>query len=1423
MHRGLNSPYPGMYLNKYRLSVRGLCFLLFISLFLLIYPAASPQAGNNMQNFPGKYHFRQFTVDDGLSQNLISAIYQDQQGFLWIGTKDGLNMFDGYNFRIFNYDFSDETTLSDNYITAIYEDTGKRLWVGTFRGGLHYLDRRTMRFECFSHEPGNINSISGNHIQAIVGDNDGNLWVGTNGRGLNKLVFEDESAHPGKDNVKIIRYDGPENGFPEINTRITALFVDNNNRIWAGTSSGIFIHNLKAEAAIASFDFVEYSISLSEDQTDSVNIAVRAVFADSNGDIWIGNNHGVFILNTVDQLFVRHHKFSETFPAVNVLSATVLNNQGTEEIWIGTLNGIFVLNPLTGDFKQISRDIYPESGLQRGNIISLLSCKGGSLWLGSNGYGLSVYSPGSRKFVHANDLVYEGIEGVHSSRDLSIRSFILSPDDSNTLWIGANRGLFKVNRTTSVMTRVKFSLSDEPGNSMVFSLQKDDTGFIWIGSGNGLTRFNPADNSYRLFPLNLTFPGEGFETRVSYVHINKGDIWVLTQNTIARFDPETGNYVHTRYDHDPLDEFREAAFPRIYEDMQGNFWITARNGLHYFDVGREQISSFPIYPAGTNRPGTIDIKCLIPDPEDPDHYLWLGTGGGGLIRYDIESAVFTAYNMNHGLASNTVYGMLYDNNGSIWLSTNRGLSRFIISKEYFINYTRADGLQSNEFNSGAFYMRGEGEMFFGGIYGYNNFRPSEIRLRDYNPPLVFTLFRVLNENRDRDPGSYSDLMPEDGRINLTHRQNDFTVEFASLDFVNPARISYAFSMTTEGENWINTGHTRSITFTDLNPGIYTLRVRGTNSDGILSNREASITIAIRDPWWKHSWLLFVYLSAIAGIIAGMRKYEMSRIHLRNSIRIANIETRKLKEVDQLKSQFFANISHEFRTPLTLIKGPLEELRENEEDLNKKESLKMVITNASRLLQLINQLLDLSRLENDNYSVKAGRGDILAFTRGVVYSFASLAEKKSITLRIEVTPELEINNFTDNFYYDPDILEKIFNNLLSNALRFTSEKGSIIVGISSQTGEDKSGWLEFIISDTGIGIPQDQLPYIYDRFFQVNTGSVQKSGGAGIGLSYVKELVRVHKAEIYVESRPGTGTTFRLRFPMGKDHFDSGQVINLPYEPTPKNMPGPELPGDHIIYSRSEVALPGAPCILIVEDNTEVRNYIAESLRNNYRVAECSNATDGFAIAEELMPDLIISDIMMPGTDGFEFCNLIKSNNKTSHIPVILLTARAEDTDRIRGLGKGADDYLTKPFNVRELLSRVGNIIDNRRVLREKFSTQSIIKPNEISATPRDASFIEEVMRVVENNIANTAFSVDDLAKVMIMSPSQLHRKLKATVNITANHFIRSVRMNRALELLRNNAGNIAEVAYMVGYDDPGYFTKSFRNFFGKLPSEINRK
>lgn len=577
-------------------------------------------------------------------------------------------------------------------------------------------------------------------------------------------------------------------------------------------------------------------------------------------------------------------------------------------------------------------------------------------------------------------------------------------------------------------------------------------------------------------------------------------------------------------------------------------------------------------------------------------------------------------------------------------------------------------------------------------------------------------------------------------------------------------------------------------------------------------------------WWRRDWVLLVFLMVVVLMIAGLRSLELSRIRLRDQIRQSDFEAAKLKELNQLKSRFFTNISHEFRTPLTLIKGPVEQMMMNTGDPTMLSSLKGIHTNAGRLLNLINQLLDLARLENGQYTLKAAPGDISSFLKGQVYSFLSLTEQKGIRLNYREDASQVKQLPPDRIFFDSEVLQHIITNLLSNAVKFTAENGRIEVLLTLNNDPDRGLLIQITVEDTGIGIDQAHLPYIFDRFYQIDSSPVMPGEGSGIGLAFVKELVELHKGSISVESKPGEGTRFLVTIPGSSQQYTAGEM-NLQANGRSLTDEVPVQPymqvhdGDRSETDSHDAETIQKPQVLVVEDHYEVRQFIIQSLGDAYQILEAPTARKGLELALQYIPDLIVSDVMMPGMDGLTFCSRIKGNEKTSHIPLIFLTARSTDADLMCGLETGADGYLTKPFSPRELEVRVRNLIENSRIMREKFDRQIVVSPGEIVVSSRDQQFMEKILRIVEEHIPREDFMVEELAAKAGMSQSQLQRKLKALINQSPTQLIRSVRLQRAKELITKNAGTISEISYMVGYGDPGYFTKSYKNYFGVLPSD----
>ncbi|RMD99771.1 MAG: response regulator, partial [Calditrichaeota bacterium] len=817
------------------------------------------------------------------------------------------------------------------------------------------------------------------------------------------------------------------------------------------------------------------------------------------------------------------------------------------------------------------------------------------------------------------------------------------------------------------------------------------------------------------------------------------------------------------------------------------------------------------------------IYCILPDPRRPNRFLWLGTKGGGLNRFDMQKKTFQQFTEKDGLANNVVYGVLPDDRGNLWMSTNHGLCRITLSADSLAmaedstglgivaikNFDVSDGLQSNEFNYHAFCRGPSGWLYFGGINGITSFDPREIRENRYRPPVVITNFLLAYK-----PVDHRQPISETDEITLSYKQNALSLEFAALDFTAPQKNQYAYQMVGVDEDWLYSGNEHRANYLNLSPGHYIFRVKGSNNDGVWNEKGASLKITILPPWWETWWAYAIYVLVLGVVLYGVRRYELSRIRLKDQLKMKRFEAEKLKELDQMKSRFIANLSHEFRTPLTLILGQLEALEEEIDHPGHTKKLNLAVRHARKLQELINQLLDVARLEAGKMPFKAQLANIVPFLKKLFASFESLAARKKLGVRFYAERD------RIDVYYEPEKLEKIFVNLVSNAIKFTPEGGEVSVGVRLPRIDGRAEWAEIEVRDSGIGIPEEHLPYIFDRFYQVESGNTRDYEGTGIGLALVKELVALHSGEIQVTSKVGMGTVFRVRLPLGGQH--SAEAPSAGAE---------EAAAEPAVASASKTTLPTGggrdasrqPIVLIVEDNPDMRQYICENLKETCTTAEARDGARGFEMAKELIPDLIISDVMMPNIDGYELVRRIRSHEMTSHIPIIMLTAKAAEEDRLEGLETGADAYLIKPFSRRELQIRVRKLIEMRRKLLEQRKQPLKITASEVAVTPVDEQFLERLQQVVEENMEDEHFQVGDLCRSFGIGERQLYRKLQALLGCTPAAYIRQIRLQRAKQLLEKGAGTVSEITFMVGYGNTSAFARAFREAFGKAPSEVLKK
>jgi signal transduction histidine kinase/CheY-like chemotaxis protein/AraC-like DNA-binding protein len=862
------------------------------------------------------------------------------------------------------------------------------------------------------------------------------------------------------------------------------------------------------------------------------------------------------------------------------------------------------------------------------------------------------------------------------------------------------------------------------------------------------------------------------------------------------------------------------------------------------------------------------VSSVVADPFVPQRFLWLATNSG-LKRFDKETERFDAYTIKHGLTSNEICSILSENLGNLWLGTDLGITKVILDKEGrdvigFRNYDFQDGLNATNycfFYGHNAFKNSRGEMFFAGTDGFNIFHSKNLN-NPTPPPVKITNFLInFKPVSFRDPDS-----PLQAPISLTreivlpYQDNTFSFELAALDYHTPEKNLYAYKMHGFQENWINLGSNRTALFTHVPPGEYTFRAKAANSDGVWNEEGVSLKLIIAPPWWRTWWAYSIYVLLTLGMIYGLRRYENSRREAKYKFELKLIETQKLLELDQMKSRFFANISHEFRTPLSLILGPLEKVLSKINDKILRKNLFMMHRNAIQLLKLINELLDLSKLESGQMKLQTNQLNIIQLLKNNLAFFESAANDRGINLKFFSEQESVMG------FFDADKLQKIFVNLISNAIKFTPSGGEVLVSVviknenippcpyppagghlrPSKGGVKVvslfegglRGMLKISISDTGIGIPQQGLDQIFDRFYQVDDSSTKNTQGSGIGLALTKELVELHRGTINVKSDDGKGTTFTVQLPLGKDHLKPEEITKTPLRLRfPKGqamtnalMTNDQVTNDQIINAPlttpqlTTQPLTNTPeTILIIEDNTDMRAFIRDNLEEDYNVLEAEDGEQGINIAFDVIPDLIVSDVMMPKMNGFQVCQKLKTDERTSHIPVILLTAKAEAENKIQGLETGADDYLLKPFYPKVLKVRIQNLIELRRKLRLRFSNITMVKPDELDITSVDKKFVQRLMDIIESHLSEESFGVEELCKEIGMSSPSLWRKIQGLFNKNPNQFIRSIRLQHARQMLEENAGNIAEICFAVGFNHPSYFARCFQEHFGKSPSFFKGK
>jgi len=1084
-----------------------------------------------------------------MEKNSELCIFQDRQGFMWFGTQEGLARYDGYGFTVYKQDVFDSTSLSSNVIWSIHEDQDGTLWVGTGGGGLNKFDRKTQKFTHFAHDPKDPHSLSYNIIFACLEDHAGELWIGTGGGGLNKL-----DRQTGKFNHFV---HDPKNPHSLSSNIIWSIYESRQRRdgtLWIGTEGGglnKFDHRTE--------QFTHFIHDPQNPHSLSHN-TVKSIYEDRSGTLWIGTDGGG--LNKFDretEQFIRFfHDPKNPHSLSHNLVRTIYEDR-TGTFWVGTGGGgLNILDRKTGQFTRLLHDPQDSRSLSDNNVVSIHEDRTGLIWIGTWSGGVNIFDRTKERFI-------QFINDPQNSQSLS-HNFVTSicRDRDGTYWVGTRSGgLNQFDRRSGKFVnlihdpRNSFSLS----NNAVGVIFEDHAGLLWVATANGLDRYDRKTRKFVHFVPDPKNPHSLSHHVVRSIYEDRsGTLWIGTDLAgLNRFDVKTEQFTHFFNDPNNPHSLCHNRVDVIYEDRFGTLWIGTAGGLNRFDRKTEQFTHFVHDP---NNPNSLSHNWITAICEDRSGTLWVGTGGGGLDRFDRDTGQFTHYTEKDGLFNSIISiicGILADERDRLWLSTAAGLSCFVPSRpagKIFRNYDVADGLPSDEFTLGAYHKSASGEMFFGSFHGLAVFHPDSIKDNPYIPPVVITAFKRYNTDEAEGIAIAEKGISTKKEIEVSYKDNFLSFEFAALSYRNTFKNQYAYKLEGFNDNWIQLGTKRDVTFTNLDAGEYTLRVKGSNNDGIWNEEGVSLKITITPPWWRTRWAYAFYVSLFTLLLYGWRRFELNRVKLRNELKMKNFEAQKLQEMDQMKSRFFVNISHEFRTPLTLILGPVEQMRGKQFKGNLDEAYDMILRNGRRLLRLINQLLDLARLEAGRLSLQTRPENIVSFLKGLVLSFASAAERKRITLRVTAEEENLI------VYFDRDKLEKIVSNLLSNALKFTPEGGSVTVAVGSERrmrGEEQRAkgeyrpspfalhpspdeFVEISVTDTGPGIPYEQFDKIFDRFYQVDASQTREHEGTGIGLALTKELVELHHGEIRVRSEVGHGTTFIVRLPLGKAHLKPEEVV-----------------------------------------------------------------------------------------------------------------------------------------------------------------------------------------------------------------------------------------------------------------------------------------
>ena len=1345
-----------------------------------------------------------------ISNLSVRTMLQDSKGFLWLGTWNGLFRYDGYNLRKFKVSANLPSENKGSKIVALKEDSEGNIWVVTQNTGLYRFDRRTEIFTAFQHDEKDDKTIASNQVYAVFEDNKKRIWVGTK-YGID--LFEKGIFRHFKQT-------------PLSKVEVQSITQARDGSLWCATSYGVYNCFDAPDGAL----MTQY-YDMEQPGTPVTNISYSKNFCYSiiedpiNDNLfWIATKIGLIKLESS-----KNQRQSITASPTGLTDNTVFTmlfpaSSNGNYLWLGTENGLNRFNTITGTVERFFSDPKNDNTLRNNSILSLLEDRSGLLWIGTN------------KGVSKLNLRKKAFEKIYVSSENNINCLT---KNAHSLWVGTyGQGIYEMQFDGEKASAKRLQV---PGMvDYIYGIHVDTEGWLWAATrGGGIYKVpTKAPNSYAQYNqmngLSDNYIMTVFEDSQRNIWFGTWDHGLICYNRTA----DTFSNIKTL----PNSSFNPSEYPIIqffeFKNKQNEriLWVGMRGGgiLEMVLNDRSEIIKVnTVYQNKPQNPQSISnnfINCFL---KDASERVWIGTEEG-INLWDSDKKTFKSYSVKDGLPDENIQAIAQDDKGNLWLTTNKGLSRVIFDKNEQIicrNFDEKDGLPSNYFHPAAAYKLNEKRLVFGSTNGILAFYPDDIKDSETAPIVSLVDFKLFNKSinvgeikngRSLLPLSISDIKT----IELAYNDNAFSLEFAALHFDEPNKNRYAYRLIGFNSNWIYANaNERTAHYTNLPHGNYTFEVKAANNDGIWSKDIVRIQIVVHPPFWLTWWAYLFYAACIGGAIWLYRRTILVRENLKNQVKMETFKREQSEEMSQMKVRFFTNVSHELRTPLTLILSPLEELiRKEDVTPSVHDTYDLMQRNATRLFNLITELLDFRKTEEGLMTLQVVETDMVKYLTNITIAFRDLARQRHIDFSFITTAEnLKV-------WFDRNQMEKVFFNILSNAFKYTDDGGKVTVKL--EMDEQRNAVVS--IEDSGLGIAADELPHIFEEFYR---GKMPIEGkhrqGTGIGLALTKNVIDLHKSKITVESEAGKGSKFTISIPLGNEHFEPKFVNydfksseDITFYPAPNDFPVEhisEVPPQYKTDLAAEKT--SKPLVLIVEDNPDIRTFIQMSLHPFYQIEEAENGLLGLEKAQQLIPDLIISDVIMPEMDGLELCKHIKTIESTCHIPLILLTARSSQLYQIEGYEIGADDYVTKPFNMTLLLTRVKNLLENRERIQRRFEKNFIqntgfeVKPTELNITHLDKIFLEKCIELVEKHLEDSDYSVEQMSGALFMSRMQVYRKLKALTGDSPNHFIRTIRLKRAAQLLEKGY-TVAETTYKVGFQDLKYFRECFKKQFGVNPSEF---